>query len=387
MSALAQFPSQGNLLKFIYNATGIIPSKKYFIVDTEIDDKSLHKSLERLAKEEGDFLKHFEQHANEFRSAIHGLFANAIYSHTLYEPLIEIFQTYTQTVLTDHTYLEKKESLFYLIHNIFLQKATISIFQYQQCYSTFLDFSISPNKTFWYLQYKDTTPLACVIQWIYDCENKSQAEFHNTFCEKYGGDLDQIEKDLASVNNWASSTVKLPAFSSILDVFNRAFKFHNIKEDRQQKYIFFLLIARFATYCLKSLYENYKKEDASDILKKLKIYLTLINSDYKQFCSTNEVKRSPRFTDIDEYLDRYKYMVDTQEKIENIGFFLDKSEEAERNINYTFSKIQQKYIENSSKIAICIPSLLKRFIKKNWKDGIPIIPYHISSLLDFSKTV
>lgn len=48
MSDLAQFPSQGDLLKFIYNATGIIPSKKQFIVDIEIDDKSLHKSLERL---------------------------------------------------------------------------------------------------------------------------------------------------------------------------------------------------------------------------------------------------------------------------------------------------------------------------------------------------
>ena len=47
MSDLAQFPSQGDLLKFIYNATGIIPSKnkKNFIIDIDMDDKSLHKSL------------------------------------------------------------------------------------------------------------------------------------------------------------------------------------------------------------------------------------------------------------------------------------------------------------------------------------------------------
>lgn len=108
MTDLAQFPSQGDLLKFVYNATGIIPSKSKFIIDVEIDNKSLHKGLNRLAREEGDFLKNFEEHANEFRSAIYGLFSNTMYSDTLSDPLIEIFQVYTQTVLTDHTYLEKK---------------------------------------------------------------------------------------------------------------------------------------------------------------------------------------------------------------------------------------------------------------------------------------
>ncbi|WP_201573169.1 hypothetical protein [Psychrobacter nivimaris] len=90
MSELAQFPSQGDLLKFIYNATGIIPSKKKFIIDIDVDDKSLHKSLDRLAKEEGDFLKNSEQYISEFRSAIYGLFTNAMYSGTLYDPLVEL---------------------------------------------------------------------------------------------------------------------------------------------------------------------------------------------------------------------------------------------------------------------------------------------------------
>ncbi|MGX8221176.1 hypothetical protein ACWS81_10525 [Psychrobacter celer] len=347
MLALAQFPSQGDLLKFIYNATGIIPSKKYFIVDTEIDGKSLHKSLERLAKEEGDFLKHFEQHANEFRSAIHGLFANDMYSNTLHDPLVELFQIYTQTVLTDHTYLEKKRSLSYLIHNTFLQRATISIFKYQQYYSAFLDASFSPNDSFWYLGYKDITPLACVVKWIYDCEKKSQAEFHNTFCEKYGEDLDQIEKDLANVNNWASSTVKLPAFSNILDVFDRAFKFHNIEEDRRHKYIFFLLIARFATYCLKILHEKYEREDVSSILKKIKNYLVLLNKDYKQFCSIIEDNRCSKLTNAEKEIERD--VGGGWLKIHNVDFFLDKCEKVQIDIAYNLNKIQSKYIEDSLK--------------------------------------
>ena len=347
MPALAQFPSQGDLLKFIYNATGIISSKKQFIVDIEIDDKSLHKSLERLAKEEGDFLKHFEQHAHEFKSAIHSLFANAMYSDTLYDPLVEIFQIYTQTVLTNHTYLKKRESLSFLIHSIFLQKTTISIFKYQQYYSAFLDASISPSKKFWYLEYEDTTPLACVINWIYDCENKTKEEFHNTFCDKYSENIEQVDKDLANVNNWVSGTVKLPAFSSILDVFDRAFKLHSIDDDRKQRYIFFLLIARFATYCLKSLYENYKEEEVHSVLKKLKNYLTLIKEDYKQLCSVIESNRDYRLTNIKKELTRD--IGEGWSKVQNVDFFLDKSEEAQVSIGHNLNKIQSKYIEESSK--------------------------------------
>ncbi|MBH0063652.1 hypothetical protein [Psychrobacter sp. SZ93C1] len=345
MSDLAQFPSQGDLIKFIYNATGIIPSKnkKNFIIDIDMDDKSLHKSLDRLAKEEGDFLKNFEQHISEFRSAIHSLFTNAMYSGTLYDPLLELFQIYTQTVLTNQTYLGKKESLFFLISTVFLRSSTISIFQYQQCYSVFLDASVSPSKKFWYLEYGDTTPLAYIIHWIYNCENKSQEGFHNTFCEKRGGNIDQIDKDLANVNNWVSGAVKLPTFSSILDVFDRGFQFHNIDDDRKQKYRFFLLIARFVTYCLKSLYENYKEEDVSNILKKLRDYLTLINKDFEQFYSINEVKRDSKLTGIE------KDIVESWQQMQIINFFLDKSKETERKIAHNLSKIQKKYIEESSK--------------------------------------
>ena len=104
-----------------------------------------------------------------------------------------------------------------------------------------------------------------------------------------------------------------------------------------------LTIARFATYCLKSLYENYKEEDASDILKKLKDYLTLINKDYKQVCAVIEAKRDSRLTGIE------KDIGESWAKIQTTDLFLDKSEEAQINMAHTLSKIQQKYSKKSSK--------------------------------------
>ena len=284
MSDLAQFPSQGDLLKFVYNATGIIPSKNQFILDIEIDNKSLHRSLNRLAREEGDFLKKFEEHANEFRSAIHGLFSDAMYSYKLSDALVELFQIYTQTVLTDHTYLEKKKSLLYLIHHVFLQRATILIFKYQHYYSAFLDTSLSPKSKFWFLEYEGTTPLACVMNWIYACEDKNIEVFHDASESSAHECFDQIDKDLVNVRNWLSGTTKLPPFSNILDIFNRAFKAHKIDGDKKDRYVFFLFIARFATYCLDSLFESIDKKDVLNILVKVKSYLELIEIDYEISC-------------------------------------------------------------------------------------------------------
>ena len=343
MTDLAQFPSQGDLLKFVYNATGIIPSKSKFIIDVEIDNKSLHKSLNRLAREEGDFLKSFEEHANEFRSAIYGLFSNTMYSDTLSDPLIEIFQVYTQTVLTDHTYLEKKESLLYLIHHIFLQRATISIFKYQHYYSAFLDATVAPKSKFWFLDCESTTPLACVINWIYDCEKKNLEVFHDNSKFSTDESIDQIDKDLANVRNWLSGTVKLPPFSNILDVFNRAFKVHKIDDDKKDRYRFFLFIARFATYCLNSLFENYSQEEVARTLNKLKLYLGLITKDYEYLCSVIDAHRTTRLTDAESS------MGESYTKIQNVDFFLNKSMEYQNFIAHHLNNIQVEYIKASSR--------------------------------------
>ncbi|MGM8886184.1 hypothetical protein ACS8FD_09590 [Psychrobacter sp. 1U2] len=343
MTDLAQFPSQGDLLKFVYKATGIIPSKSKFIIDVEIDNKSLYKSLNRLAREEGDFLKNFEEHANEFRSAIYGLFSNTMYSDTLSDPLIEIFQVYTQTVLTDHTYLERKESLLYLIHHIFLQRATISIFKYQHYYSVFLDAKVAPKSEFWFLDCESTTPLACVINWIYDCEKKNLEVFHDNSEFSTDESIDQIDKDLVNVRNWLSGTVKLPPFSNILDVFNRAFKVHKIDDDKKDRYRFFLFIARFATYCLNSLVENYSQEEVARTLNKLKLYLGLITKDYEYLCSVIDAHRTTRLTDAESS------MGESYTKIQNVDFFLNKSMEYQNFIAHHLNNIQVEYIKASSR--------------------------------------
>ena len=177
MHALAQFPSQGDLIKFTYDALGIIPNKSEQILDLKIENKSLQKSLQRFAKEENsNFLENFDLHMQALHSAIADLFPT------------------------------------------------------------------------WHLQHSI---------------------------------LDTL-KDLWNVDNWLKDKT-LPAFAMLKATFDRAFKSHAIPKERQESYLFFLLIARFCTYCSQQVKENYGTIFLKIISEKLRSYLDIIYKDFQIF--------------------------------------------------------------------------------------------------------
>ena len=117
MYALAQFPSQGDLIKFTYNALGIIPSKSEQILDLKVENKSLQKSLQRLAKEKdsSNYLENSSIHVQALNCAVSDLLPSYQFHNSLLDTLKEFFQCYLTTVLQDHTYLEKEKSFEFII--------------------------------------------------------------------------------------------------------------------------------------------------------------------------------------------------------------------------------------------------------------------------------
>lgn len=63
---------------------------------------------------------------------------------------------------------------------------------------------------------------------------------------------DQQEKDLWNVDNWLKDKT-LPAFAMLKATFDRAFKSHAIPKERQESYLFFLLIYAFVLIVLSKL--------------------------------------------------------------------------------------------------------------------------------------
>jgi hypothetical protein len=121
------------------------------------------------------------------------------------------------------------------------------------------------------------------MKWIYNSEKLPHEEFHTLLSSQLQDNEDnQDEKDLWNIQKWLNNK-SLPAFNHLKAVFDRAFKSHAIPKDRQENYLFFLLIARFCTYCIKEIQLYYSKGSLDLIKTKLKAYLDAIYKDFHLF--------------------------------------------------------------------------------------------------------
>lgn len=305
MYALAQFPSQGDLIKFTYDALGINPCKSDLFLDSETTNLEYQKRLlrssqqkhqkkvQRLAIEDGsNYLENFSDLIHSLTNKITNIFPSYQFHNSVLDTLKEFFQCYLTTVLQDHTYLDKEKSFEFIIFTVLLPRLPISILKHKESYADFFQKTPAPKDFYWFLGLEDQTPLSYIMQWIYDSENVSHEDFHTLLPTQLKNKEDnQDEKDIWNTQNWLNNK-SFPAFNDLKAVFDRAFESHAIPEDKKESYLFFLLIARFCTYCIQEIQLQYGKESLDLIKTKLKTYLDAIYKDfnqYKQIVESNKV--------------------------------------------------------------------------------------------------
>lgn len=293
MYALAQFPSQGDLIKFTYDALGINPSKSDLFLDSKTTNLEYQKRLlrssqqkhqkkiQRLAIEDGsNYLENFSDLIHDLTDKITNIFPSYQFHHSFLNSLKEYFQCYLTTVLQNHTYLDKEKSFEFIIFMNLLPRLPISILKHKESYADFFQKIKAPKDFYWFLGSEDQTPLSYIMQWIYDSENLTYKKFHELNADRLEPfEYDKQNNDLYNIPNWLNNK-SLPAFNDLKTTFDRAFKSHAIPTDRQESYLFFLLIARFCTYCIQSCYG---KESLELIKTKLKTYLDAIYKDFHLF--------------------------------------------------------------------------------------------------------
>ena len=246
------FPSQGDLLKFFYNATGLIPTKGEEILDISIKPKSLHKNLKRLAEEkECNFLENFNHYSEEIFSSLTSLVVQEKFKKIIVNPIVDLFKGYLRIILQEHTFLNKKQNIENLIERFIVDIARLC-FPSEIYYKYLLNDSYpeAPDLLSW-LDNSEKNPLVHAMTWIYDSEKITYQTFHQL------DDVDQTDKDLNNVKNWLTGKVQLPSTSQILSTFHRAFKKQRINTKLADTYTLFLLIARFLTYCSNILSSTY----------------------------------------------------------------------------------------------------------------------------------
>ncbi|MFZ6693831.1 hypothetical protein [Undibacterium sp. SXout20W] len=276
MNTTIGFPTLGDLIKFIYDAFGVLARKRG--LENEIDEtekKSLQTALSRLANEECDINEKSKELIKKLANLIAGHIRDPRTNLMIGEVLIDILEVYQATLKDDTSFLDKKGTMKWFLLEYGIKRFNFSIKKH------FFRFNVSAvNLTLpeglWFLpSFEDGKiiyPIEKVMSWIYHECSVSPKDFHYPD-RTNSADHEQQERNLENALNWIKGE-SLPSLSALLWNFNSSIShFNNVKhssvkvgidDELRNSFCIALTIARASTCAFKIAKENY---DLSELIE------------------------------------------------------------------------------------------------------------------------
>lgn len=213
-----QFPSLGEVVKALFDYTGILPQKndKSGVFSNEKTKKTIQAQLRRLAKEESELAKNLSQLITLFEKALLEAINDERIVCACIASLGDLLTQYGDLIREDGTYLAKKDSIKWLIRVKLLDRIIIS---YQK---NLLKFNVAysnmntPSDVYWWLpevtDYSIKLPIAKVFSWIYETTETNQTHFH--FPNIGSEDNHRLSQNLENVSRWCNGK-QVPSWGNL----------------------------------------------------------------------------------------------------------------------------------------------------------------------------
>lgn len=273
MNNAIRFPTQGELVRFIFNSSGILADRHDQSDDIQNEIERIHTQLRRLAKEEGDFLKNFWDCQSLLRDKLLCIFQDDYWVTAIGQTLLDLFQCYLETIHREGTFRGKNTNIAYLIELVWMPRLALSLFKYKWKFQQHFQKSPSPDIPFWFLEPDQHTPLAFIIDWIYQVTGQTTTSFHTS------SDNVIAQRDLENIRHWRQGK-HLPTWHDLQTTFERAMQQHQTPPDQQQLFKIYLFLARWATYSLGKLREHYGIDFTENLIVQFKQQFDLLEQAF-----------------------------------------------------------------------------------------------------------
>jgi len=264
--AAVGYPTLGEVLKFAFDAFGVLPRKyEEVAIFDETKKKSIQTALARLAKEEGQFDENVGNLVATFSHLICGVLPPREFM-AFGDVFFDLWEIYRDDLRTEGTYLSKSETIKWQILQRAVPRLSISIAKSLQRYNVAADEHQFPDEDFWYLPQRNgekwSWPLERAMRWAHTMAGCSALRFHIPS----DADAEALNKNLDSAKNWLAGRT-IPSWTSLLKNFDQSFdaleRYHTSRgtqtlSDKQKVSIrTVLFLARAATYISKQVQEHF----------------------------------------------------------------------------------------------------------------------------------
>lgn len=256
-------PSIGEIIRAIFNSTGLLPTKGHNAFLSESEKKSLQMQLKRLADENSKI----DGKLNELLLCLQSMLQKVLIEDRLVcvfmAAVDELLMVYKYSLRQEGTYLSKRDTIKYLIATSLCSRLVISFAK------NFLVYNVPslklpmPFVQQWILPLPSSKglvrwPLALVWEHIYMTLNMSQSAFHNP--RGVNGDYRE-RQHLENAQRWCNGN-QLPSVDSLLANFDNSVSLHmdghfELTDKQKNSFKLMLFMARVSTYFFQALQKHF----------------------------------------------------------------------------------------------------------------------------------
>ncbi|MBB1507927.1 hypothetical protein H5203_21005 [Pseudoalteromonas sp. SG41-1] len=267
----ATFPTIGELVREIFNITGLLAQKdrsNSFL--SESNKKKLQTKLKRLADESSKIDGKLEELIDSLRLLLESALGEERVIFMVLEAVEELLVTYKSVLADDGTYLNKRNSSKWFIQQYLLDRILLSF------YKNYLKINVPasklnlPNLKVWALPDIEgqnvNWPLRKAWQLIYESLSISQSSFH--YPDKSVDDY-RANQNLENAQHW-STTDQIPSISSLFNNLEYSLSLLEcpsndslrrlLSKSERQRLKIILFIGRVSSYCFRELESNFGRE-------------------------------------------------------------------------------------------------------------------------------
>jgi hypothetical protein len=223
------YPTQGELLRFLYKAAGVLPEKGDETPGfDEKRRKRLQRTLDRLAGEEGELEENFGEMVEDLAFLVTGYIDLAPLNLAIGEVLFDLLAVYRGVLQEEGTFLSKRDTVRWLIGERLTSAAAVFVARQITKFDLRNLSAFFPDVPDWYLpdlaSDDPVWPLAKAMRWVYGEAALTPTQFH--YPGRKADEADVVRKrDLENAQNWLTGKHE-PSAADLRRTFDRGFAAH-----------------------------------------------------------------------------------------------------------------------------------------------------------------
>lgn len=293
MDRLYTSPTLGDVVKYLVDASGIMPRKARDRSDeTEFDEvmaKTYQKRMQRLAREDCDLQRTMDEilllHADTLSRYIRCPFRATQMS----ELLNDLFESYTTMIKTQGTFMTKANTVRYFLTTHGVDVAVRSLARDWIRFQGYIYASAQPPQPFWFLPTESgeglVTALDKVLAWAYTSCGKSLATFHYPI----GVDdpAHKLKRNEKAARSWTSAK-RPPSLPVLVKNLDESFEAQAaegkpVNPELQNAIVTCATIARMTTCIALDIRDAFGHEYLREVIGQIQLYASWISTEIDEY--------------------------------------------------------------------------------------------------------